>query len=1387
MLAKEEQVYIVCRSLLAGCISALALLPANARGEGTAQLGANQDLADDTEIRVDILAAGEVINIAVGNDSSTDASPVTVTVRDPSGQAVVGSPFSVGPGTKGFVDTPDVVPTTIANPLQIVTTSTGTYTVKFDNTRTDLGVDIYDQVVDPFDITVTPDATTTVDPALPPGGSGRIHSKRWRINAHKFTQDAVSNASFYVLVPSTPSADYNWVLQFNGLAGNKFDITGNGIGMPSPLSGFSVDDFTTAPCKKGYKPAGGTLCIADPPVPIYELYLNVPKVSKGAGQAPVITSLAFGGVSPICACAVPGLKASFSFVSNTIGTYRLIVDTNKDGQFDPSSGDVLLAGQTIIGTNLVDWDGNDNSGLAVPPGTYDVRIALRVGEFHFVGHDIETANPGLRIFALEPPLPGTTPQPATMFWDDTLVDDKTLKISPASTGTSGISSGTFAAAPVCSKSGATGVNAHCWGDFTTDPTQSPGDERYIDTWVLHDQVSQDTTACVSDPASDEDMDGLTLLQECGTTQTDPTKADTDGDGLNDGIEVNGQNPTDPLKADTDGDGLGDGLEDKNKNGALDAGETDPNKADTDGDGLGDGEEDKDKDGTVGDGETDPNKADTDGDGLGDGTEVKGKNPTDPLKADTDGDGLLDGEEDKSKDGTVGPGETDPNKADTDGDGLGDGLELGKNPDGSPIPEANKTDPLKPDTDGDGLDDGVEDANKNGVYDKNDQDPAQGETDPTNADTDGDTLQDGWTDKNNNGAWDPGEGEDRNGNGKRDSGETDPRLADTDGGGERDDSEELKTKHDPLDPKDDNSTGLFIYGGGGCSFAGTAGAELPLLGLVFLLGLGAASRRRMRRTAGLVLLALWAMTPRAEAAGPVHFPVANFKPPAVNALNYIVTESGNTMPHLFFSVSFGMNYAHRPLELVTGEGDLVADLVRYQLNMDLLLAIGFFDRLEVGLDLPVTLAQGSDDLSIVGHEAGTTLAGGLGDIRIVPKLRILTRGPATLAFAAPLSVPSGNDDRFLGDASVSFSPLIIVSFESQYFDLSLNTGYRIRKDQSVWFDDSQKWVTVDDEIFGSLGLRIPFWKRKLHLLADISASSAVAEQDKEEVPVEVLGGLRAYLPFGLTATVGSGAGVTHGTGAPQFRVFWAVGYHYPDIPEPPRYAPAVDPDPDKDGILGAADKCPGDAEDKDGFQDEDGCPDGDNDGDGIPDGKDKCPDKPEDRNGFQDDDGCPDADRKDSDNDGIPDARDRCPDKPEIYNGVADDDGCPDQSAGPVQIQHGKITVPPVFFATNKDVILHLSFPVLQMVAVTLTSNSWVKKVRIEGHTDNRGDDKVNLELSQRRAESVMRFLIQNGVDASRLEAKGFGETRPVADNRAREGRARNRRVEFIIVNPPQTN
>jgi len=142
-------------------------------------------------------------------------------------------------------------------------------------------------------------------------------------------------------------------------------------------------------------------------------------------------------------------------------------------------------------------------------------------------------------------------------------------------------------------------------------------------------------------------------------------------------------------------------------------------------------------------------------------------------------------------------------------------------------------------------------------------------------------------------------------------------------------------------------------------------------------------------------------------------------------------------------------------------------------------------------------------------------------------------------------------------------------------------------------------------------------------------------------------------------------------------------------------------------------------------------------------------------------------------------------EPEVFNGVDDEDGCPDKGKGKVQIDRNKIKVPPVFFATAKDRVLRRSIKTLKLVAETLERNKWVKKVRIEGHTDDRGKDTFNMDLSQRRADSVMKHLVTFGIDTGRVEAQGFGETRPVASNKRARGRSKNRRVEFIIVDPPQ--
>ncbi|MEK6607622.1 MAG: OmpA family protein [Myxococcota bacterium] len=214
-----------------------------------------------------------------------------------------------------------------------------------------------------------------------------------------------------------------------------------------------------------------------------------------------------------------------------------------------------------------------------------------------------------------------------------------------------------------------------------------------------------------------------------------------------------------------------------------------------------------------------------------------------------------------------------------------------------------------------------------------------------------------------------------------------------------------------------------------------------------------------------------------------------------------------------------------------------------------------------------------------------------------------------------------------------------------------------------------------------------------------------------------------------------------------------------------------------GVCLSSDKCPLEPEDKDGFEDEDGCPEPDNDQDGILDVNDQCPLQPEDLDGFQDEDGCPDPD---NDQDQILDVVDTCPNEPEDYDGDEDTDGCPDLYKL-VKITDDKIEISQkVFFKFNKWDIDPVSFALLDEVALVLQNNPTMQ-VRVEGHTDSRGNDRANEKLSQKRADSVKTYLGKKGVDGSRLEARGFGESQPIADNRSKIGREQNRRVEFMIT------
>ena len=220
------------------------------------------------------------------------------------------------------------------------------------------------------------------------------------------------------------------------------------------------------------------------------------------------------------------------------------------------------------------------------------------------------------------------------------------------------------------------------------------------------------------------------------------------------------------------------------------------------------------------------------------------------------------------------------------------------------------------------------------------------------------------------------------------------------------------------------------------------------------------------------------------------------------------------------------------------------------------------------------------------------------------------------------------------------------------------------------------------------------------------------------------------------------------------------------------------DRDGDGLVDSVDRCPDQAEDKDHFEDEDGCPDFDNDKDGILDERDDCPDLAEDNDQYQDFDGCPE---EDNDLDGIKDPVDQCPDTPEDMDGDRDTDGCPEEPQLVVMTEERIEISQQINFATNSDRIVgDISFQIMDEIVAVLASHESVE-VRVEGHTDAQGSAQHNLRLSQARADSVRAYLVEHGVDTSRLISVGFGEEVPIEDNSTTEGRAANRRVEFHIT------
>jgi outer membrane protein OmpA-like peptidoglycan-associated protein len=189
------------------------------------------------------------------------------------------------------------------------------------------------------------------------------------------------------------------------------------------------------------------------------------------------------------------------------------------------------------------------------------------------------------------------------------------------------------------------------------------------------------------------------------------------------------------------------------------------------------------------------------------------------------------------------------------------------------------------------------------------------------------------------------------------------------------------------------------------------------------------------------------------------------------------------------------------------------------------------------------------------------------------------------------------------------------------------------------------------------------------------------------------------------------------------------------------------------------------------------PEADDDHDGVRNDQDQCPDEPPGLHPDPHRPGCPIPDR---DHDNVPDERDACPDLPGSPSTDPARNGC----SGLVRLdQHQLRITRTIRFAPNSDELDPESDEVLRSVADAIRATPRIHRVSVDGHTDDVGDDGVNQQLSQRRAEAVRARLIQLGVEPGRLEAHGYGESRPLVHATTPAARTANRRVEFRITDP----
>jgi outer membrane protein OmpA-like peptidoglycan-associated protein len=439
------------------------------------------------------------------------------------------------------------------------------------------------------------------------------------------------------------------------------------------------------------------------------------------------------------------------------------------------------------------------------------------------------------------------------------------------------------------------------------------------------------------------------------------------------------------------------------------------------------------------------------------------------------------------------------------------------------------------------------------------------------------------------------------------------------------------------------------------------------------------------------------------------------------------------------------WARDPLvvrELSTGRR--IGELVRDRTGGEVGASWAPLRPLQLSVAVPFIASQGRPTTQprVATVDLPALARSGAGDVRVAAKVALLSQEQRgiSLAFIPALSFPSGGSSAYRGEGGPAFLPKVALGWKHENgLRVAANLGAVVRRTERV-IDQ-----TAGSEITFGAGAGYRFLRLDLAaaLSGAVSASRPFARAN--ENALEARSTVTVRLARHLDVLGGGGLGLLIGWGTPSWRLFGGVRVPFgggsdaapaaPGQPVPPTIAgsPAT---PTPEAEVQAAPPAP----------------------ELVP-PTEAEPVPP-------------------------PPAEEPVPAAPPPQPVAAPP---PDAAPGPApaplaQIGKDRIEVlGKIRFATDSDVIVKASLPVLDGVATLLRGHREVERLRIEGHTDDRGAAGHNLDLSRRRAAAAVRYLVQAGIDPARLESAGLGSSRPVASNATAAGRARNRRLEFVIV------